>query len=302
MTKAAAKKIAEEAPNVPALLSEDQFTAALRASGFLPSSSGGSEISRLVVKGTNVKFGDDIVAVYNQKTKEPALIVQLAGSPKQYQALWFSKLSDDDPQSNAGLAESIGRPEIAGKFCKSHFDDPTEARRYSETGASCDECPVHPFVPRDQLPPEAKGKKCSWKADLEFWILEKQEDGTYLRQDETLYTMTLSTTGIIEFVGSSSRNRDNLAGSVSPMHTMGRIAKLGMQKWGIEGIQKAKTYLELGGVICGLHILEQENKSLGRSWNVPSFDPIDILEIEDQPQLETSEEKADDAAVDDLPF
>ncbi len=300
MTKATTKPAAE--PQLPALLSEDEFTAALRNSGFLPTSAGGSDINRLVVKGTNVKYGDEVIGFYNPKTKEPALIVQLAGSPKQYQALWFSKGSDDDPQSNAGLAEAIGRPEIAGRFCKSHFDDPTEARRYSESGASCDECPVHPFVPRDQLPPEAKGKKCAWKADLEFWILDKQDDGTFARTDETLYTMTLSTTGIIEFVGSSSKKRDNLAGSVSPMHTMARIAKVGMQKWGVEGIQKAKTYLELGGVICGLHILEQENKQLGRSWTVPSFDPLDILEIDDQAQLETSEDAGEPTASGDLPF
>jgi len=300
-SKATAKKT-EESTNLPALLSEDEFTAALRAHGFMPASAGGSEINRLVVKGTNIKSGDDIIAVYNPLKKEPALIVQLAGSPKEYQALWFSKITDDDPQSNAGLAEAIGRPEIAGKFCKSHFDDPTEARRYSETGASCDECPVHPFVPREQLPPEAKGKKCAWKADLEFWILEQQEDGTYQRTDDTLYTMTLATTGVIEFKGSSSRNRDNLAGSVSQMHTMARIAKLGMQKWGVEGIQKAKTYLELGGVICGLHLLEQQNQDRSRSWTVPSFDPIDILEIEDQPQLETTEQVDDAAAASDLPF
>lgn len=298
---AAKPKQAAEPTTALAQFSEDEFTAALRASGFLAAASGGSDINRLVVKGTNIYSGDEIVAVYNQKTKEPALIVQLAGTPKQYQALWFSKSSDDDPTSNRGLAEAIGRPEIAGKFCKSHFDDPNEARRYSESGASCDECPVHPFVPRDQLPPEAKGKKCSWKADIEFWILEKDEEGNYIPSDKTLYTMSLATTGVIEFFGSSSKNRDNLAGSVSPMHTMARTAKLGMQKWGTEGILKARTYLDLGGVICALHILPQSNDDKSRSWNVPSFDPIEILEIEEQPQLETTEQ-ADEAAAGDLPF
>lgn len=288
-------------PNVPAVFTEDEFTAALRDSGFLPKSAGGSDFNRLVVKGTNIYSGDDIIAAYNQKTKEPALIVQLVGEPKQYQALWFSKSDDKDPQSNGGLAMAIDRPSIAGKFCKSHFDDPKENRRYAEDGSSCDECPVHPFVPRDQLPPEAKGKKCSWKADVDFRILEKTDDGVFAIADETIYTMSLSTTAVIEFFGSASKKKgDGMAGSVSPANTMVQIARLGMHLWGREGILKAKTMLALGGVICALHILPAHNEDKSRSWNVPSFVPLDIIEIAEQPALTTAQ--SDDVSTDDIPF
>lgn len=290
-------KTPDPTPNVPAVYeTEDEFTAALRESGFLAAATAGAEFNRLSIKGTNVTNGDDIIASYNQKTKEPALIVQLAGEPVQYQALWFDK--------DGEMASFVERPHIAGKFCKSHFDDPKEARRYAEDGTSCDECPLHPFIPAKDLPILANGeraKKCSWKADIEFRILEKQDDGTFTIADKTIWTMTLSTTGVIEFIGSSSKKNDGMAGSVSPENTMVRIAKLGMQKWGKEGIQKAKSYLSLGGVIAELHILPAHNEDRSRNWNVPSFNPIEILEVEDQPALTTAE-TVDDVSTSDLPF
>lgn len=285
-----------KAANVPALPPED-FEAALRAAGFLPTGSGGSDFNRLTVKGTNiVDSSDDIVAAYNQKTKEPALIVQLVGEPRQYQALWFHK--------DGKLAEAVGRPQIAGKFCKSHFDDETEARDYAEDGTPCRDCPVNPFVPISQLPPEADGKKCQWKADVEFKILEQKDDGTLGTSEEhgdTIFTMTLPTTAVIEFFGSNSKKKgDPLAGSVSPRSTMARLAELGFTKWGKEGILKAKTFYSLGGGIFALHILAASNEDRSRSWNVPSFDPLDILEIEEQPALETTADA--DVSDDSVPF
>lgn len=300
-TATRAKKPAtpKEEPNLPAVISDDEFTAALREHGFLPTR-GNSDIQRLVIKGNQVKFDGDVIGVYDPRTKEPALIVQLASEPRQLQSLWFSKPDDPDSSSNRELAQYVERPDVAGHFCKSYFDDPKQNRRYAEDGTSCDECPVHPFVPKDQLPEAANGKKCSWRAEAKLYILDKQDDGTYARIDDTEYTLGLATTSVIEFFGSSSKKNDSLAGSVSPMHTMARIAKLGMQKWGVAGIERAKTSLAAGLVICGLHIPEQTSGN--RSWSVPSFDPIDILELEDQPQLTTSAPASEQADDPDLPF
>ncbi|MGA7270465.1 MAG: hypothetical protein WB239_05270 [Acidimicrobiia bacterium] len=278
-------------------MSEDDFTAALREHGFLPAASGGSDFNRLTAKGTVIYNGEDIVAAYNPKTKEPALIVQLLRKPREYQSAWIDK--------DGVLAQFLGRPHMAGKFCKSHFDDPKEARKYAEDGTSCDECPIHPFVPRNDLPEEANGRKCAWKADVEFVILEKNDKDELQVVDPTVWTMSLATTAVIEFVGSSSKKKgDNLAGSVSQFNTMVRIAKLGVQKWGPAGIMKAMTYLELGGVICALRLLPMENKEMGRSWTVPSFEPIEILEVDEQAALPTSEKAppASDVSTDDIPF
>lgn len=282
--------------NLPATQPEmttDEWTAALQEHGFIAPASG-KQFNRLSIKGTNVVDSDGkIIAAYNQLTKEPALIVQLIAAPEQYQALWF-----DSPEgagrdgSNYLLARAVGRdgsvpgvPSIAGRFCRSHFDKEGENRRFAEDGTSCDTCPVHPFVPKDQLPEEANGKKCAWRGDVNFRILQKQADGTYANEDPTIFTLGLATTGIIEFVGAS---KTPMAGSVSEFSTNARIARLGYQKWGKEGILKARTMLDLAGVICELHILPASSGSI--NWNVPSFNPIDILEQESQPALSTTEE------------
>lgn len=282
--------------NVPALATEDAFTAALRAQGFLSPASAGTDFHRIKVQGSNLVYGEDIIASYNAKTKEPALYIQISDAPTEYQAMWFDK--------DGNLARAVGRPEIAGKMCKSHFDNPREARKFAMDGTSCDTCPVHPFMPKDQLPPEARtasgdSKKCSWKADMEFYILDKQEDGTLARVDDTLYTMSLPTTAVIEFKGSSGKKSSPLAGSVSPENFMVRLAKLGISKWGEEGILKAGTYLRLGGVIAELRILPAKANDGAFNYNVVSFNPIDILEVEEPTALPSSADDGDDG---DVPF
>jgi hypothetical protein len=286
-----------EPTNVPALATEDAFTAALRNAGFLSPASAGTDFHRLKVQGQNIVYGEDIIASYNAKTKEPALYVQLSDAPTEYQAMWFDK--------DGELARAVGRPGIAGKMCKSHFDNPNEARKFAQDGTSCDSCPIHPFMPKDQLPPEARtpsgdAKKCSWKADVDLYILDKQEDGTLARLDDTLYTMSLPTTAVIEFKGSSSKKSKGLEGSVSPENFMVKLARLGITKWGEEGLLKAMTYLRLGGVIAELRILPAKANDGAFSYNVVSFTPIDILEVEEPTALPGP--AAEDGDASDVPF
>lgn len=309
----AKKEPADEEQNLPVVQEGNEWEAALRAAGFISPAMGGKDINRLKIAGQNIYNGDELIATSTPGTKgkpgTPALIVQLMDAPRQYQSLWFDKRENaHKPESNGDLAAAVGRdgtqpgiPSIEGRFCKSHFDKEDEARRFAEDGTSCDTCPVHPFVPKDQLPPEAKGKKCSWRADVEFRILEKNEDGNLEAVDDTIWTVSLSTTGVIEFVGSSGRKNDPLAGSVSEKNTMAQIAMLGYQKWGNEGILKARTMLSLGGVICELYILPAKSKDGSIHWTVPSFRPIEILEQEETPALPDS---SGDGTVEDesVPF
>ena len=275
------RKTNENVPAVASAGTPDEFAAALREAGFLSAASGGTEFHRIKMNGSNLMYNDEVIASYNLRTKEPALIVQLTDAPVEYQAMWF-----EEP-----LARAVGRPEIANKFCRSHFDDPKEARKYAQDGTPCDTCPVHPFMPINQIPPEAIAQqgasKCSWKGDVEFKILDV-EDGKYVSNDDTLYTMTLATTGIIEFKGSSSRKSNPLEGSVSAENFMVQLAKLGLEKWGKEGLMRAHTYLRLGGVIAELHLPMAQSQDGSRSYNVPSFKPIDILEVEERTALPSS--------------
>jgi hypothetical protein len=297
VSKAAAAKAAE--PQLPAVFNDDMFTAALREHGFLSAAGGSSDFNRIKVSGQNFVYGtdekgnDNIIASYNPVTKEPAMYVRIAGQPTEYQKAWFDK--------DGALARAVGRPEMAGKMCKSHFDDPNEARKFAMDGTSCDTCPIHPFVPKDQLPEEAKGKKCAWNADVEFYILDKQPDGTLKQEDDTLYTLSLSTTGVIEFKGSSSKKTSPLAGSVSDMNFMVKLAKLGMEKWGEPGILKAMSYFNLGGVVAELRSLPASSGDGAFKYNVTSFNPIDILEIEEATALPgPAAVEGDDP--DDVPF
>jgi hypothetical protein len=266
------------------------FLAALRNAGFLSQPNQGADFHRIKHQGQNLIYNDEIIASYNAVTKEPALIVRIAGPIVEYQANWFEK--------DGNLARAIGRPDVAGKMCKSHFDDPNEARKFSNHGTSCDECPIMPFVPKDKLPDEAKGKKCSWKADIDLYILDKQADGTYAQVDQTLYTMSLPTTAVIEFKGSTSKKADGIAGSVSPENFMVKLAKLGMQKWG-DDFLKAHTYYNLGGVIAELRPLPTSSNDGAFNYNVISFNPIDILEMDEAPALPgpAPDEAPDDGGV-----
>lgn len=288
--------------NVPAVADKknDEFTAALIAAGFLNPASGGSTFNRIKMSGNVLYYGDDVIGEYSLKTKEPALIVQITDAPVEYQSMWF------EPE----LALAVDRPSISGRFCKSYFDDPTQARKFAEDGTDCNTCPVHPFMPQDQLPPEAKAQrgasKCSWKGDIEFRILEKNEDGTLAAVDETVYTLSLPTTGIIEFKGSSSKKGNPLAGSVSDENFMVKLARLGVEKWGEEGLLKAHTALRMGGVIAELRLPQAQSRDGSNSYHVASFTPIDIIEQEEQAALPTSEgaDEVDESTAEagDLPF
>jgi hypothetical protein len=289
---------AEQPPALPTM-GQDEWTAALQQAGLINVS---ASKNRLTVKGTNIMLGDKMVAAYNQMTKEPALYVRLMGRPREEQALWFDDLENAGrPDSNAMLAKAIGRdgsvegvPSIVGKFCRSHFDIESENRRFAEDGTSCDLCPVGPWVPKENLPPEAKGKRCAWRGEVEFQIMNKTDAG-WEPADPTVYKMNLATTGIIEFVGPS---KNPMAGSVSEFNTMALIGKIGYEKWGKEGVLKARTMLDLGGVICELHILPASSGAM--AWNVPSFRPIEIIEQVEHPALPDS--STEEWSSEDIPF
>lgn len=275
-----------EKSNLPATIdtaNTDEFTAALMAAGFLNPAVGGTDFHRIKMSGATLMYNDEPIASYNLKSKEPCLYIQLAGPPEEYQAMWFEQ----------PLAIAVGRPEIAGKFCRSYFDKPDQARQRSETGYDCNACPVHPFMPADRLPQEAKeqqgASKCAWKGDIEFQIVERQPDGSFTKNDETLYTLTLPTTGIIEFKGSSSRKSNPLEGSVSPLNFMAQLGKFAIEKWGKEGLLKAHTALAMGGVIAAVRLPMAHSQDNSRTYHVFSLEPVEILEVEDRPALESGD-------------
>ena len=271
----ATKAVALAAP------SADEITKILQGMGALETPS--TQYNRIKVEGSIFTI-DDEPFVYNPKTDAPAFTARIVNSPDQYQSLWI----DDNS------AKILDRPELAGRFCKSHFAIPTEARVFSETGYSCKECPAAPFVKNSPL---ENGKRCQWKGDVELQLVDPAT-GQFrtitdpstgeIMPDERVWTLTLSTTAMMEWQGTA---KDGAAGNVSQYNFMHKLALYGIENFPdldtSSAIRAAINALGEGRVIAEFRSLRAENKEMGRTWTVPSATPTAILDtFEANPQLE----------------
>lgn len=251
----------------------EDITAALQREGALDETS--ERFERVRVDGSTFVATDENIWVSNPKTSEPAFTARLMGPPAQFQAFWFT------PE----LAAQANRDDMAeGGFCKSYYDNPAEAREYGTNGASCRSCMFNPFG--DSRP------KCSWKGDIQFQVVP--EDGV-LTGDETVYTMTLSTTGMIQYKG--TRKAPN-AGTVTDKNTMFLLAELAIKNaadWGQqpqEAIRTALNALNEGLVAANFRIMRATNENNGQTWSVPVIEPvhIEVPNVEAKPALEAGED------------
>ena len=245
--------VTTQADNEP--LTAEEITAILAGHGAVDEAETG--YIRMKTSGTNFTTENDIW-MYNPKTDEPAFVGRLLGPPIQYQAFYF----------DAASAEMAGRPEMEKRFCKSHYNNPNENREYGTNGASCRECPVNPF--------SSKRPKCSWKGDLAFQIIP--DDGT-LQGDEPIHSLTLSTTGMIEWRGT---RKDNEGGSVTKQNFMNRLATasiLNADQWGVtpkEAILIGLNALNEGLVAAEFRSIRAYNEERGMEWYVVSLNPVHI--------------------------
>jgi hypothetical protein len=257
-----------------------------------------SEFHRIKVDGA-VFDVDGTPYVSNPRTNSPAFVARIVAPPEQYQALWH----------DIELATALDRPSAIDKFCKSHFNNPDEARKVSDLGFSCEACPVAPWKRDNEY-----GKKCAWKGDIQLQMVDpatgqfftKDEDGKTV-PDDTIYTLTLSTTAMIEWQGTS---RDPKAGNVSPFNFIHKLANYGMEQSDDPnaGIVAAINALGLGLVVAEWRSLKASSSDGARTWYVPSATPIMILDYEEVPQLPPatvtapSKDELDLIETDDLPF
>ena len=265
--------------------SADDITAALQSAGAIDEET--EQIERVKLDGSTFVATDDNIWVSNPKTQEPAFVARIMGPPAQFQAFWFT------PE----LAAQAGRDDMAaGGFCKSYYDNPAEAREHGTNGASCRSCLFNPFG--DSRP------KCSWKGDIQFQVVP--EDGT-LTGEETVYTMTLSTTGMIQWKG--TRKAPN-AGSVTDKNFMFGLAELALQnsvEWGQqpqEAIRTALNALNEGLVAASFRIVRATNENNGNTWSVPVIEPvhIEVPSVEAAPAIEAGTEDPTAAPEDALGF
>jgi len=261
--------------------SNDDITRKLQELGLIQKST--SDINRIKVDGLTFTVGDEMY-VSNPKTKAPAFRARLMGAPIEYQARWL----------DSSLANAIGRAQDADTFCKSYFEEANQARNFSESGAPCRTCQVSPFCKKEALPAQAEGQRCSWRADIQLQVL----DNTGAISDPTVWTLTLPTTGVIEFKGT---NRDPEKGHVSEYNFMQKLARFGMDcnpDNPNRGLMEAVTGMSVGAVIVDVRAVQTQSQDGSRRYNVIVFDPVDIIKLDETPALGDG---ADDNG-DNLPF
>jgi hypothetical protein len=211
--------------------------------------------------------------VYNPaKPADPMATVRIMGLPDEYFVYW---IDDEIATAIDCPASFIGKP--SKKYLK---PDPT--RQVWESDELYDAI-------------RAAGFKSKWAADALIQFMPP--DGT-LKGDEPIYSLTLATTSVIEFKG-TSKNPE--AGSIPGNENFVRkVAKFAAAqyletttekptKFGVESaVKDAMTSLKNGGVVAELRTARAENKELKQSWMVLVWDPIHIEPV-DSPSLELTD-------------
>jgi hypothetical protein len=256
-------------------LTPDEITAILAEAGAIDEQQ--ETFLRLKVDGTNFVSDDDIW-MSNPKTGEPAFTARILNNPVQFQAMWF----DDGKQK--GIDPDWVRYErpdmVGGGYCKSYFDNPQEARETGTNGASCRDCMCNPFQKKVR-------PKCGWKGDLQLQMIP--EDGV-MKGDEPVVTLTLSTTGMIQWRGTAqSKQGGSAPDTFNFQYLLAELAIAKSGEWGLsvpEAINAALTSLVGGGVAAEWRIHRVTNEESGNTWSVPAATPVHIELLKDEPQIE----------------
>lgn len=282
MAVAAAPKKAPITAVSTVVMTNEDITAKLRELGFVESDQG-SGVGRIKVDGLAFNVGDEMY-ISNPKTGAYAFQARILDVPAEYQGVWLT------PE----LATIIGRPEDTNTYCKSRFGVEGEDRKFSHSGADCNRCPIGPYVRKDALPAGAD-TKCKWRGELSLQILDAQGQ----LSDETVWTLDLPTTGMIEFKGIGREPQKGHIGEFNFTQLLARMGAESNPENPQQGFMRALTALRLGGVIAEVRSVPTQSENGGNRYNVIQFKPVQILDVdapaEGAPALESGNS-------DDLPF
>lgn len=258
-------------------LSSSELTAYLQASGWAEKSTS-EKAHRIKLDNGRLVTDDGEMFVYNpSKPHIPAMTARIVKPLEEYYAIYLN-------DTNAAL---MNRPELGNTFSKKYLvhDD---NRRIWDSDLAFEEIKSFPGL----VDNFGKPLKPQWKGDLLIQILP--ESGK-LTGDETIYTLTLSATSVAEFKGSY---RAPEKGSVSDFNFIQKLcqyamdastdrSKVALQK----AVTAALTSYTMGGVVAEVRILPAENKDMGTSWSVISFDPIHVEPFFEDDLLESGTEE-----------
>jgi len=264
---------------IPASLTHDDLMALLGQTGEVAQSQ--TDFPRMTLKAGVLETDDG--EMFAPKRNAPSLTVRIVKPPVYYNAFYLDK----GGQNGAIDPRRIGREDLDKRFVRK-YDDPAEQ--------AADTNPANAVY---DLIADETGQRGSFKGDLLVQIVPESGDMT---GDETVYTLTLSTTSVFEWRGSS---RDPGAGSVSDENFIVKLAKFAVaqavENGADENAQKttvlnAMTSLRLSGVIADVYLHRAENDDRTRTWWVISFTPVHIEPVTEQAALAPGEpETSEDA-------
>lgn len=262
----------------PTTLSNDELTALLQQAGWAEQRTGEAP-TRLKLDGNMLVTPDGEMFLYNPKHPTiPAMVVRIVKPPEEYWGMYISEAN----------AAAFGDPSLGNTFSKSYVVADAGRRIWPSDQA------FDALKAANLFDEYGKPVKPSWKADMELQIIP--DDGQ-LKGDEIIYTLTLSTTSLIEFKGTS---RAPEAGSVSDMNFIRKLSLFAIENDEsgnpTTAVLNALTSLTLGGVAAEVRIARAENKEKGMSWSVIVFSPIHIEPMQQGDRLlkpgETDEDPA----------
>jgi hypothetical protein len=243
-------------------LSPAELTAFLQKAGYASAPSG-DRIPRMSLTNGRLVTDDGEMFVYNpSKPRIPALVARIVKPLEEYWAIYLS-------DTNAGL---IGRPELGNSFSKKYIT-PDDSRRLWESDLAFDDIKSYPGL----VDNFGKPLKPSWKGDL---LLQIVPESGKLTGEEPIYVLTLSTTSVIEFKGASKAPEKGVVSDFNFIQKLCQYAMDACTDRSKEALQKAitgaLTSYTMGGVVAEVRILPAENKDMGTTWSIVSFDPIHV--------------------------
>lgn len=259
-----------KALTVATTLSSDDLTALLQQSGWAEKPSG-EALPRIKLDGNMLTTPDGEMFVYNPKKPEvPAMTIRIVRPPEEYFAIWI----------DSEASRAIGQPELENTFSKKFLDSDPTRRTW----------------PSDEAFERLKdaGFKSSWKGDMLVQIVP--DSGTLTGEEQT-YILTLSTTSLIEFKGTSKSPE---AGSVSDTNFVRRLSLFALEEATDnpkKAVLDALTSLTLGGVVAEARLIRAENKDLGRTWTVIQFAPIHIEPMQQGDRVLSAGDDPDEIGV-----
>ena len=262
----------QTAVTVAKTLSKEELTSLLQREGWAEKASGDS-YPRMKLDGAMLTTPEGGMYVYNpSKPQVPALTVRIVRPPEEYWAIWI----------DGSVARGFNRPDLEGTFSKKYIH-PDPDRKVWPSDEVYEELRA-----ADLVDDRGNPVKSAWKGDI---LLQIIPDEGMLTGEETVYLLTLSTTSLIDFKGTS---RAPSEGSVSEDNFITKLSNFAQSQEGVtdpaRAVLDALTSLTLGGVAAEVRILRAENKERGQSWSVVVFDPIHVEPMDAPPALGDGED------------